>query len=640
MIIGVACVITLNGCAVNKDTPSQPSAAPAATPQSAPAVKAAAPVSTVSAVTPSQSLQELIVREERGQTTLLVKFNRPVTQYRHFPLPQPARIVLDILDTTKGTAADDTYRIDTNWVSALRVNASETNLRVVLEIAAAKVPTYTISPENGGLKVVVGAEDLSATAKKSATLVEGGRRVESGGPQRTLAPSTDRKSHSSAIDERQTGEKIFTGQKISLDFKDADIKNIFRLLAEVSGLNLVVTDDVKGKVTIRLIEVPWDQALDLIINTNGLASVQSGNLVRISSRGTLRSEMEAMLSAKRSKEELEPLQTAYFNINYAKVKELEPKIKSLLSKRPDNALVVDERSNTIMVRDIQKSVDDVIALVSKLDLRTPQVLIESNLIETTPSFSRSLGFQFGFDRGGFSFDSTHTAEAPFSGALGATLSVIQSRVGGLTNLTARLTAAEQEGNIKIISRPSVLTLNNVPSTIQSLRILRVALPSSTNIASGSGSAAGTAVATEKIPVGIILTVTPQVSSDGFVLMNISVKSSSLGSRSSGAAVPDELSREAISNVLVRDGETIVIGGIMKDSNQDSESGVPYLKDIPFLGWMFKNIRFQKDFEELMVFITPRIISAGSPNLPQAEELWREQMNITKGAPPTSSQANP
>jgi len=193
-----------------------------------------------------------------------------------------------------------------------------------------------------------------------------------------------------------------------------------------------------------------------------------------------------------------------------------------------------------------------------------------------------------------------------------------------------LSAAEQEGNIKIISRPSVVTLNNVASTIQSLRILRVILPSSTNIASGSGAAAGSAVATESIKVGIVLTVTPQVSSDGFVLMNINVKSSSLGTQSAGSVVPDELSREAISNVLVRDGETIVIGGIMKDTSSTSESGIPYLKDIPLFGWLFKNIRWQKDFEELMVFITPRIIAGGSENLPNAEQLWREQMKKTTG----------
>ena len=182
-----------------------------------------------------------------------------------------------------------------------------------------------------------------------------------------------------------------------------------------------------------------------------------------------------------------------------------------------------------------------------------------------------------------------------------------------------------------MSRPSVVTLNNVASTIRSERILRILLPASTNIATGTGSsAAGSAVATEKVPVGIILTVTPQVSSDGYVLMNINVKSSTLGAQSQGSVIPDELNREAVANVLVKDGETIVLGGILKDTSQDSESGVPYLKDVPVLGWLFKNQRVQKDFEELMVFITPRLTSAGSENLPAAEQLWREQMRQTEG----------
>jgi type IV pilus assembly protein PilQ len=311
------------------------------------------------------------------------------------------------------------------------------------------------------------------------------------------------------------------------------------------------------------------------------------------------------------------------------VRELDSKIKPLLSGR--GTVVFDERSNTIFVRDIKKALDEINSLVSKLDTRTPQVLIESNLIETTPTFARALGMQLEFEFGNTQkISSNFPAGLPFVGGT-PFLSILQAKAGPFKNLNAQLSAAESDGNIKIISRPSVVTLNNVASTIQSLRILRVALPSSTNIASGSGSAAGTAVATEKIPVGIILTVTPQVSSDGFILLNISVKSSSLGTQSPGSVVPDELSREAIANVLVRDGETIVLGGIMKDTKATNEGGIPYLKDIPAFGWLFKNIRWQKDFEELMVFITPRIVAAGSEDLPAAEKLWREQMGKTEGS---------
>jgi type IV pilus secretin PilQ/predicted competence protein len=635
----------LTGCASGKEAVSQPDS------QKASAAKPA-PAKPQSSGAPSQSLQELSVREEQGQTTLLVKFAQPVTQYRHFTLPQPARIVLDILDANKVTAADETYRIDTNWVSTLRLNANDGNLRLVAEISAASVPAYTIVAEDGALKIVIGARDPNANAKRNSLLVEGGQRVGA----RQVAPATGAgaRALSRGLEDRSSSEKTYTGQKISLDFKDADIKNVFRLLAEVSGLNIVVTNDVNRRVTVRLVEVPWDQAMDLIITTNGLDKEQIGNVVRISTAGTMKAEKDALVAAKKAKEDLDPLQTVYYTLNYAKAKDLEGKIKPLMSKRSDAALVIDERSNTVMVRDIQNSVDDVSAMVGKLDLRTAQILIESNLVETTPTFSRALGMELDglFNDNRVLGSSRFLAGAPFAGGAAGAVPVLPIPNSGFrfgyfgNNVRALLSAAENEGQVKIISRPSVVTLNNVPSTIKSERILRISLPSSTNIASGSGAAAGTAVATEKVPVGIILTVVPQVSSDGFVLMNIKVKSSSIANSptvpaGTGGVVPfDELNREAEANVLVKDGETIVIGGILKDSDTSSVGGVPYLKDIPVFGWLFKNWRIQKDFEELVVFITPRVASAGSENLPTADELWRDQMKKTKGDQAASAPTNP
>ena len=590
-------------------------------------------------------VQELSTREELGQTIIDIKFATPISQYRHFPIPQPPHIVLDIFGDGRPATDVETYIVASNLVGAMRLSYGEGYLRLNIDTMPSAVPAYVVTPEGGGLKIVVGVPDPKATAKRELILVRGGRRVDVGNA--AVKASSDAKGK----DEMTVEAKKYTGQKLSLDFKDADIKNVFRLLADVSGLNIVVTNDVARKVTLRLVEVPWDQALDLLIDTNGLGKEQIGNVVRISTANQLKAERDQLAAAKKAEENLEPLQTVYFNINYAKVKDLEPKVKTLLTKRPDASLVVDERSNTIMVRDVRKVVDDVSTLVTRLDARTPQVLIESNLIETTPTFARALGNRLTFQLGGTTFSSAAGAVPPFLGntaafpnvptGLGATISVIQNRVGGFRNLANALEAAEAEGNIRIISRPSVVTLNNVASTIRSERILRILLPTSTNIASGTGaSAAGSAVATEKVPVGVILTVTPQVSSDGYVLMNINVKSSTLGTQSEGSVIPDELNREAISNVLVRDGETIVLGGILKDTNQESENGVPYLKDIPILGWLFKSHRWQKDFEELMVFITPRIASGGSENLPDAEQLWREQMKKTEGSKAGYRSINP
>jgi type IV pilus assembly protein PilQ len=184
-----------------------------------------------------------------------------------------------------------------------------------------------------------------------------------------------------------------------------------------------------------------------------------------------------------------------------------------------------------------------------------------------------------------------------------------------------LSAAEAEGNVKIISRPSVVTLNNVESQIESANIVRVRTTAAT---------VGEAGALREIRAGIILKVTPQVSADGFVLLNITAKSSTLDFGRTVDGIPQENTREAKANVLVRDGETVVIGGIMKDTSSNSDSGVPYLKEIPVLGWLFKKASWQKDFEELVVFITPRIMAAGSENLPTAEHLWRDQLKQTDG----------
>jgi type IV pilus secretin PilQ/predicted competence protein len=614
LVSGIGFVMSFAGCSMkaDKDPAPQPSAA----------------TKNQSLAAQGLNLQELSVREERGQTTLLIKFSQPVTQYRHFALPNPSRIVLDIFGETKPRAQAESFRVDTHWVGTLRLSYVEGSLRLTTDIAAATVPLYTITPEEGGLKIIIGSSDANATAKKDVTLVKAGMRADI----RPAEKSAQGAARASAVDQVPADEKRYTGQKISLDFKDADIKNVFRLLAEVSGLNIVVTADVNRRVTLRLVEIPWDQALDLIIDTNGLGKEQVGNIVRISTAGTLKSEKDTLIAAKKSKEDLEPLHTVYHNVNYAKVKDLEAKVKALQTKRADAALVIDERSNTIMVRDIKKVVDDVNALIAKLDTRTAQVLIESNLIETTPTFSRSLGIQMEtlFNKGRVLSSTRFRADPPFNDAK---LTFLESATPIFTpasgfsfaylgnSVAALLSAAEAEGNVKIISRPSVVTLNNVESQIESANIVRIRTGAAT---------VGEAGTLREIRAGIILKVKPQVSADGFVLLEITAKSSTLDFGKTVDGIPQENTREAKANVLVRDGETVVIGGIMKDTSSNSDTGIPYLKDIPVFGWLFKKSSWQKDFEELVVFITPRILAAGSENLPTAEQMWRDQLKQTDG----------
>ncbi len=636
-------LVNLSACLVNPDKEPLPQAA------AKPASGQMSNDNKAAATGPALTLQDLSVREDQGQTSLFLRFSQPVPEFRHFPLPNPSRIVLDIFNSANRSAQPASYRIDTHWLSTLRLTNMDGSVRVTIDVAAATVPAYRVVPEDNGIRLVIGDVDPSFTTKKDVTLVRAGARIDIRVPGASAPMVQSSAVRPTGTDKVLGTDKKYSGQKISLEFKDADIKNVFRLLGEVSGKNIVVTDDVSRKVTMRLIEVPWDQALDVIIDTNGLGKDESGNVIRISTAGRLKSERDNLAAAKKSEENLETLQTAYLTVNYAKVmkgqgdtntdKDLVEKVKALLS--PRGKVEADQRTNTLIVRDIKSSIEDVQNLIGRLDTRTPQVLIESNLIETTPTFTRSLGIEMEslFNNGRVRTSDRFVANPPFAGDLQPTpatnlLSIPSSgfRFGYFgNNITSVLSAAEAQGNVKIISRPSVVTLNNVESMIESANILRIRT---------SAATVGEAGALREIRAGITLKVTPQVSADGFVLLNISAKSSTLDFGKTVDGIPQENTREAKVNVLVKDGETVVLGGIMKDTGSNSENGIPYLKDIPALGWLFKKSSWQKDFEELVIFITPRIMASGSENLPSAEQMWRDSMRQTDGPAPAQTSLKP
>ncbi len=454
----------------------------------------------------------------------------------------------------------------------------------------------------------------------------------------------------------------YTGQRISLDFKDADIQNVLRILADVSGLNIITTEEVQGKLTMRLIDVPWDQAFDAILRAKNLDSVREGNIIRVSTVEQLKKERDAQRAADEAQRQVEPLEVKYIKVSYAKADEkLVKKIQEVLTDR--GSATWDERTNTIVVRDIGVGVANATELVRNFDTQTPQVLIESNIVEAQESFSRDLGIQWGYsykagpgtgnstgvnfpgkvDSGGVLAGAPNSPAtglpfiadfpAAISPGLGSAYDLLLGSIDGSQTLAARLTALEKQGKVKIISRPRVVTLNNLAATIESLRILRVRLPSTgTVISTGAGGVAGSAQnATEQIKTGITLTVTPQVSSDGFIFLDVFAKSSTTAPSSvieAGISIPDEVSRQAESHVLIRNGETFVLGGVFQDNLQRRDNGIPYLRSIPVLGWAFKDHVDQDDRQELLVFVTPRTIAGRGTedvaNLPSAETLWQNR----------------
>jgi type IV pilus secretin PilQ/predicted competence protein len=627
-------------------------------------------------------LREIKVLDDNGQAGVFVKLSQPPASVRQYSLTQPNRIVVDITGLRPGEQPNaQRFTVDNRLISEIRLARNDDRLRLTLLLRVDPVPAYTVNDLNDTVVAFVG-EPVGANEPVREQVVFSKRApapgpVASGDPASAPRQATRSEQQSASplgrsVDGATTRRAPYHGQRVSLDFKDADISNVLRLLAEVSQLNIIATDDVRGKVTIRLFEVPWDQALDIILQVLNLESIQDGNVIRVSTVKRLREEREELQRAQEALRSVEPLHVDYIHVNYAKAAKLSEIISGTARTRRGQAVtgprieeeegvltrrgtvMVDEFTNTLIVRDIQRGIDNARDVVRKLDVQTPQIMIESAIIEATSDFASELGVQWGYRSvygpetgnptgvnfpgsvgvggsglnvgpGNIPFIADFPAATAIAGG-GSALGLVLGSVDGSQALAVRISALEKQGKARVISKPRVATLNNVAATIKSLTILRVKLPSTgTVINTGAGGAAGTAsTATERIETGIILVVTPQVSADGFVLLDIFAKSSQADFTHTVDGIPTEIAREANSHVLVKDGQTVVLGGIYRDTTSDNVSGTPYLKDIPGLGWLFRTKSKEDRREDLLVFMTPRIMGGGGTELPTADVLWQHR----------------
>ncbi len=399
---------------------------------------------------------------------------------------------------------------------------------------------------------------------------------------------------------------IYTGRKISLDFQDADIIPIFRLLADVSNYNVVVDPQVKGKITIKLINVPWDQALDLILKTHNLGMVVEGNIIRIAPLSVLVKEREEAIKAKDAARKAEPLVTKVFPISYADVSKVKSAIDQgkILSER--GSVSVDQRISSLIIKDVPSNMPKVEKLIRTLDKSTPQVMIEARIVEVNTNVSQEFGVRWGFaaatsnrlsNVGGLTpyvVDFPAAGAGPGSGS-GITFGFLNA--ARTLSLNVELSALETTGQLKIVSNPRIITVDNQEAFISQGKSIPVRKLTSE----------GT-VSTEFKDVKLELKVKPHITPDGSVILNVEAKKEELDPTiPSVEGVPGTDKKEAKTNVIIKDGETLVIGGIYKTVNNDSESGVPSLKDIPFVGWLFKNNKKEVQTNELLIFITPRIV---------------------------------
>jgi type IV pilus assembly protein PilQ len=436
-----------------------------------------------------------------------------------------------------------------------------------------------------------------------------------------------------------SGESVYTGDLISLDFKDGDIQDIFRLFADISGLNIVVQPGVTGRITLKLSEVPWDQALDLILKTHKLGYATEGNVIRIAPLGELANEEAERRRLDEEKALAGELFTATRQLSYAKSSEMQVLLQRNLSARGD--IVIDARTNTLIVTDLADRLENINTLIDTLDTPIPGVEIEARIVVTSRSFSRQFGIQWGFvghkdqafgnateltfpnnilldgqglgsgvieefkgqsSGGGLTPPQVGADDAqrgyavnlPMAGFPTGAIGLSLGSITGAFGLDAALSAAESRGQVRILSAPRIITQNNQPATIKQ----GVTFPVQT-------IANNTVTVTFKDAV-LELTVTPQITSANTVILDMQINNDVVDQSLSVNGIPSIQTQEANTQVLVADGSTTVVGGVFVNQTTKTENYVPLLYKIPVLGWLFKSTDSSDTNRELLIFITPRI----------------------------------
>lgn len=500
-----------------------------------------------------------------------------------------------------------------------------------LETPVKMISAFSVPGESRKVRVVVAADGAieEKVTQNGGTLswrldVKGVKTDEVSVAQRTAGFTSEAPAYAA---EGAPQQARYRGKRVSFEFKDIDIQNLLRVIAEISKKNVVVADDVSGRVTIRLRNVPWDQALDLILRTKQLGKEEFGNIIRIAPLKTLEEEARLRQERKKALQQQEDLLVNLIPVNYAVAADMSARVKDVLSER--GSVTVDTRTNVLIVKDVRANTEKARALVRSLDTQTPQVLIESRIVEASTNFQRDLGVQWGGQArlsqatgnstglifpnnvaitGGASGNAPGVPGVPnfavnlpsvaggtqgFGGAMGFTF----GSAGGALQLNLRLSAMEQEGSVKTISAPRVTTLDNNTARISQ----GLSIPFSQVSAGG--------VNTTFVEARLSLEVTPHITQDGSILMAINASNNQPDASSTGAnGQPSIQRKEANTQVLVKDGDTTVIGGIYVRRGSSRTSSVPFLSKIPVLGLLFKQNLETDDRQELLIFITPRILN--------------------------------
>lgn len=537
-----------------------------------------------------------------------------ISSFRSKSEPGVTRVVIDLRED----ATHDIKTVGTNIVWAFNKRFKPAPRAIAQAPKAPPMPA--VKKQRRGRRTPPGVRGYPG-----AVGAEGGSTAGRGGG----VPSTRLIGGRGSSGRRAGAGRRYRGKRINVTIKDADIRNVLTFLAKEGGVNIVASDKVGGKVTFHLENVPWDLALDMILKTQGYDYVLEAGVYRVAPAKDIREEFEAEVKKKEALRELKPLVVRFISVNYANLKDLEKHIKGVLSKH--GTVTIDQATSTILVKDVEEHVQAAEEIVRRLDVQLPQVLIEARIVEASTTFSSEFGIQWGGDFAmapafgnptGLAFPSiiglsggADDTAAPTEGLLtsnpnfavnlpaavgagaGGALGLTLGSIGGSANLNLRLSAAETRGQVKIVSAPKILTLDGNKALIQQ----GVSIP--VPVVSANG------VNTQFFDASLKLEVLTNTSPDGNIRLDIDIEKAEpdFGQTSANGA-PTIQKKEANTSLLVRDGETTVIGGIFTRNSGYNESGVPVLSKIPILGWFFKNHRESDSRSELLIFITPRVLN--------------------------------
>ena len=570
--------------------------------------------------------------------------------YSTFRLENPERFVID-LDGVLNRSDRGTMVVEEGALARVRVSQFKTQprpvSRVVFDLTTPAIPSIDRGADGllvrfGGRTATASSRPLEspvapvrplaesssapALAERPAPQLETSDVTAYGAPAASVEdfeaqdvqsstfpePGVPRVTPAVVAGQTQVGTpKEYTGEPISMSVRDSDVREVLRTFAQLSGLNIVIQPGVRGTVTVELERVPWDQALDQILKINGLGYELEGNIMRIAPLSVLESEAKRAQSIAQAQALSLPLRTVIKRLSYSKASEISSLLQrgagGIMSQR--GSVIVDGRTNTLIIKEIPTYIDTVLAVIETLDVAEPQVMIEARIVETTKQFSRSLGIRWGFEgiadqahgnTTGLQFPYTADGQGGVNLLTGGANGFIDLALGNVLDtftLNARLQAAEAEGLINVLSAPKIATLNNNRASIQS----GVQIPVQT--------VANNTVSVQFVNATLRLNVTPHVTAEGTVMLDIDLqkREPQFAFQVAGAPSAPIATKDARTRVIVRDGGTTVIGGIYKVTTDQGQDRVPGLANMPILGNLFKNRRSRSDNDELLIFITPRVI---------------------------------